>query len=420
VVREDEQTVSADQPSTVAEEPTATNEDPFQKLLLASLASIAPVAETSDWKALAESATQLETLATAHGRMAVAESVRPLIELCRRDEHDGDLIRQSLSNFLTITKTFSNEQQPVVTPANVEPVEASIPDVEMPAPEVNARVPQATQMVDRAKLPGESNPAVEQGSTSSMRLPEETVHIDASRTIHSTSKDQTEMSENPQAPVPSKSKAVFVVELQQGLIEFQKAWDADDSLEAIAVAQRLKSGCDQAGKSELSNSLDALIRAAVDENQSSYTQAVKMFLDACRAEFTATARFDQEAYKKRQTLKVLSSVGDAHDPLLSTLPMDDEAFREIAIDFVPQLESKLRDMDTAMAANDLTEVACIAHWLKGAGGTCGFNEFTEPSTKLESAAKENDAPSCVKLIDLLWYMGTQIVIEPAETLANEI
>ena len=99
---------------------------------------------------------------------------------------------------------------------------------------------------------------------------------------------------------------------------------------------------------------------------------------------------------------------------MSTLPMDDEMFREIAIDFVPQLEVKLKELDVAIVANDLKEVAILAHWVKGAGGTCGFNTFTEPSQKLEVAAKEDDAKGCVKFIDLLWYLGSQIVIEPIQ------
>jgi HPt (histidine-containing phosphotransfer) domain-containing protein len=36
------------------------------------------------------------------------------------------------------------------------------------------------------------------------------------------------------------------------------------------------------------------------------------------------------------------------------------------------------------------ELAVLAHWLKGAGGTAGFDQFTEPARQLERLAKEND------------------------------
>ena len=197
-------------------------------------------------------------------------------------------------------------------------------------------------------------------------------------------------------------------------MQFQAAWDAGDNLEAIMVAQRLKSQCDQAGKREVSNSLDALIKAAVDENHADYNRAVDKFLDACRSEFTASSQIEPVATKHRKRLEVLSRLADAKDPILSDLPMGDADFREIAADFVPQLESKLRELDAAVASVDFEEVAAIAHWLKGAGGTCGFGQFTEPSTGLELAAKSAALPGCEKHVELLWYMGSQIVIAPNE------
>ena len=59
-------------------------------------------------------------------------------------------------------------------------------------------------------------------------------------------------------------------------------------------------------------------------------------------------------------------------------------------DFVPQLKLKLDEMDSALAAGDMTEMASLAHWLKGAGGTVGFTQFGVPSFKLETAARESD------------------------------
>ena len=86
-------------------------------------------------------------------------------------------------------------------------------------------------------------------------------------------------------------------------------------------------------------------------------------------------------------------------------------FRQVAIDFVPQLEAKLIQMDAALEKSDFVELAALAHWLKGAGGTCGFNSFTDPSTLLEQAAKDTDALRCSIMIDRLWFQGTQIVVE---------
>ncbi len=71
----------------------------------------------------------------------------------------------------------------------------------------------------------------------------------------------------------------------------------------------------------------------------------------------------------------------------STLPMDDPQLREIVEDFVPHLGRKIFEMEAKYAANEFNELADTAHWLKGAGGTVGFNDFLEPACKLEKAAK---------------------------------
>lgn len=71
----------------------------------------------------------------------------------------------------------------------------------------------------------------------------------------------------------------------------------------------------------------------------------------------------------------------------STLPMDDPQFREIVEDFVPHLGRKIFEMEAKYAANEFNDLADAAHWLKGAGGTVGFNCFLEPACKLENAAK---------------------------------
>jgi CheY-like chemotaxis protein/HPt (histidine-containing phosphotransfer) domain-containing protein len=59
--------------------------------------------------------------------------------------------------------------------------------------------------------------------------------------------------------------------------------------------------------------------------------------------------------------------------------------------FAGRLDEQMNAFETAFAAQDFTEVASLAHWLKGAAGTVGYDEFTEPATQLEQAAKERNA-----------------------------
>jgi PAS domain S-box-containing protein len=74
--------------------------------------------------------------------------------------------------------------------------------------------------------------------------------------------------------------------------------------------------------------------------------------------------------------------------LQSNLPLDDPDFVEIVQEFVDRLQDQLGEMQAAWEQKKLTELASLAHWLKGSGGTAGFPAFTDPAAKLERLAKQ--------------------------------
>jgi CheY-like chemotaxis protein len=71
----------------------------------------------------------------------------------------------------------------------------------------------------------------------------------------------------------------------------------------------------------------------------------------------------------------------------------------IAERFVQQLPAKLVEMHTAAASGDHAELARLAHWLKGAGGSMGFDDLFEPSRLLEQAARAGDARAAAQIMD---------------------
>lgn len=75
-------------------------------------------------------------------------------------------------------------------------------------------------------------------------------------------------------------------------------------------------------------------------------------------------------------------------PIISTLPGDNEKFQRILVTFANRLATQLAAFDKAAAEKDFAEVAALAHWLKGTGGTMGFDVFREPATNLEKHAKQ--------------------------------
>jgi PAS domain S-box-containing protein len=60
--------------------------------------------------------------------------------------------------------------------------------------------------------------------------------------------------------------------------------------------------------------------------------------------------------------------------------------------FTGRLAEQFAAIEQALAARNFEELAALAHWLKGAAGTVGYDEFTEPAALLEQAAKDKSVP----------------------------
>ena len=90
--------------------------------------------------------------------------------------------------------------------------------------------------------------------------------------------------------------------------------------------------------------------------------------------------------------------------VMSSFPVDDPEFRAIIEKFLGQLVIRLQAMYETYSQGDFDALADHAHWLKGAGGTVGFVEFTEPARQLELLAKDqsiDEIPRSLRqLVDL--------------------
>jgi CheY-like chemotaxis protein/HPt (histidine-containing phosphotransfer) domain-containing protein len=98
----------------------------------------------------------------------------------------------------------------------------------------------------------------------------------------------------------------------------------------------------------------------------------------------------------------------ADGPLSCNLPLDDPIFLEIAAEFVDTLRRELWRLRIALTTGDLAEAALLAHWLKGSGGTAGFDAFTEPAGAMEKAAKEGDASRALDLLTKIDALAVRI------------
>jgi PAS domain S-box-containing protein len=84
--------------------------------------------------------------------------------------------------------------------------------------------------------------------------------------------------------------------------------------------------------------------------------------------------------------------------------LQDPELRPVIEKFVGSLIIRLQEMLADYAQHDFQSLADHAHWLKGAGGTVGFNVFTEPAARLESQANNESldeiAQTLRELVDL--------------------
>lgn len=98
-------------------------------------------------------------------------------------------------------------------------------------------------------------------------------------------------------------------------------------------------------------------------------------------------------------------------PLHSHLPCDeDPEFQGIVEDFQEGLCQKIGLMEAALELENDDALAKLAHWVKGAGGTAGFQDFTEPASELEQASRRGDRTESLQRVSSLKQLAGRIVL----------
>lgn len=106
-------------------------------------------------------------------------------------------------------------------------------------------------------------------------------------------------------------------------------------------------------------------------------------------------------------------------PVISIL-QNNEKYRPIVSKFVIKLEQQLGEIRALHQAGNYTELAVLAHKIKGSAGTVGFYAFTDPFYKLETAAQQQDDNKIVQAtaeIDQLFQRIDRSLLQPVESQA---
>jgi len=81
--------------------------------------------------------------------------------------------------------------------------------------------------------------------------------------------------------------------------------------------------------------------------------------------------------------------------------------------FAESLPAKLVAMEAALAGQSFAELAELAHWLKGSGGSVGYDEFFEPSRALEQAAQQAQAALAHKHLTAIGELANRLEVPGA-------
>jgi PAS domain S-box-containing protein len=95
-------------------------------------------------------------------------------------------------------------------------------------------------------------------------------------------------------------------------------------------------------------------------------------------------------------------------PSLRSRLADQPRFQPLIARFVVRYGEQMAAMQTAAAAEDFATLADLAHWLKGAGGSVGFDMLTEPALQLEQEARAGNTAACALHLSTLLGLSSRL------------
>ncbi|MEX8494009.1 ATP-binding protein [Sphaerotilus sp.] len=103
-------------------------------------------------------------------------------------------------------------------------------------------------------------------------------------------------------------------------------------------------------------------------------------------------------------------------PIVSRLA-DHPRLARVVRTFGRTLPDKLVAMQSALDGGRLDDLADLAHWLKGAGGTVGFDVFFEPAREFERLARAGEPAELERVMRQIQALARRIVIPHGEAAA---
>jgi DNA-binding response OmpR family regulator len=104
-------------------------------------------------------------------------------------------------------------------------------------------------------------------------------------------------------------------------------------------------------------------------------------------------------------------------PVVSRLA-DHRRLRPVVRKFALQMPERMQAIEQAWSARDFENLAALAHWLKGSGGTTGYDAFTAPAKTLEQLAKAQSEQQTGEVVAELRGLVENIAVPTEEEAAE--
>jgi PAS domain S-box-containing protein len=214
--------------------------------------------------------------------------------------------------------------------------------------------------------------------------------------------------------------AKFIMRLDDQLDEMDKCWQARDFQQLAALAHWLKGSGGTVGFDVFTEPAKNLENLAKAGSEDGIVVTLQELRELSRRLVVPGGDVPDSAIVGDAFASATQSGTAAADesPIVSRLAGGGPRIRATIAKFAGRLDEKLGEMESAWQARDFIELASLAHWLKGSGGTVGYDDFTEPAKHLEGLAKAKSESGVEEALATLRSISKRLVVPDDSELAE--
>ncbi len=211
----------------------------------------------------------------------------------------------------------------------------------------------------------------------------------------------------------------FVARLEEQLEAIDSAWQARNYLEIANLGHWLKGSAGSVGFNQFTELAQELELAAREQNdkkiEASLAAIQRLF---ARIDVSSASGSAPQVEPDSEHDQAVGKHYDLPEALTSRLPDTHPKFRPIIEKFVVRIAEQLEVLESAIAEEDYPAIGKLAHWLKGSGGSVGFDAFTEPAADLEIHARDGDLASIRQVAVVISELNRRITLTQLEVTAD--